>query len=449
MLSVIGLNHSTAPVELREKLVFDCTNLEGFFRSLNELGLVRELAVLCTCNRTEFYVVTGSTGSQFWPPKSETSEITATSLTWPPPGPTPAALERILELWATTSQVGLKQLTQHLYYGEQHQACCHLFRVASGLDSMLLGENQILGQVRKCFVQAQTAGWLGPLLNKLFPWALHLGKRVRCHTHISQGAANLSAAAIKLAQQRLGTFEGRRTLVIGSGKMGALALRHLASCRPGKLLVANRTLAAAQELARQCQATSLSLEAVPDQAPQCDLIISSVSAPEWVLTANQLGHRRHVLIDLAIPRTIAPTCAQLPGVELYNVDDLQSIVRRDMLNRQLQVGPAQQMIGIEVDRFANFARTRQAGPAIKALRAYGEQLRCQVLAHCPTSHLNARAKHKFENYTRTWVNRLLYRPIMELKKLSQNGASSQQLLLALQQSWDSMQRRASELGAYV
>ena len=349
---LIGLNHKTAPVDIRERFSFSQDEVTEALNRLQAEATLSECALLSTCNRTEFYAV---------PKQSAEAGITT--------------LQKYLN-----HQRGLtsEQLDTLTYRHRGHSAVNHLFTVSSGLDSLVVGENQILGQVRRAYVQAQEASATGPVLEKLFPWAIRVGKRARSETNIARGASSVSAAAVELARKIFGEMAGRNVLLLGAGKMGRKSLDLLTKAGVNEVRIVNRTFAKAEELAEQCGGVAVPYEMLDDALAQVDILIASTGAPHYILTKDRIAKvirkRRGkplFLIDIAVPRDIDPACGEVENAYLYNIDDLQAVVDKNLARRHSETQQVLQIVESATTDFCKYLEARKASTAIVSLRTCG------------------------------------------------------------------------------
>jgi glutamyl-tRNA reductase len=350
-LYALGLNHQTAPLSIRERVVFHAENLAHALRDMRSRLAVREAAIISTCNRTEIYCHTGSPG-------------------------------QALEWMADYHQLRPQQLEPYLYTLGREQAVKHAFRVASGLDSMVLGEPQILGQFKQAVRTADEAGTLGWLLNKLFQRTFSVAKAVRSETEIGANTVSLAAAAVQLAQRIYPTIEGQTILFIGAGEMIELCAAHFAAHHPRRMIFANRTGARAEQLAERFLGHAIPLNDVSAQLPLNDIVVSCTGSQmpivgkgivESALKARK--HRPMLMFDLAVPRDIEPEVGRLDDVFLYGVDDLGKISAQGLDARRNAVAEAEVIIENQVTDFMHWLGTRELVPAIRALRDAAERHR--------------------------------------------------------------------------
>ncbi|HKO03593.1 MAG TPA: glutamyl-tRNA reductase [Candidatus Acidoferrales bacterium] len=346
---LLGLNHRTAAVALRERLHFSPQEGLRAAESLRREGLVQEVVVLSTCNRSEVYAVA-----------EEAVEVVENGVE-----------RHLCEFHA----VDAAQLNGCLYRRRGRDAVEHLYRVAAGLDSMLLGEAEILGQVRETYLAAQREGLTGPVLNRLFQASLEVGKRVRSETRLGAQAMSVPSAAMKLAEQIFGELKDNSAVVLGAGAMGAKAARQLRTRGIGRLWVANRTPERARELAAQTGGQWAAWEKSAELLAQVDIVVTSVAGDDWTLSREALaaamharGNRRMFLIDLGVPRNIDPAAAELYNVFLYGVDDLQDMVQENRHARESEVPRAEAIVLEHVDKFTAWQSGASAVSTLAELR---------------------------------------------------------------------------------
>ena len=374
-LLAVGVSHHHAPLEVRERLYLQ----DGHAAELAaDLG---EAVVLSTCNRTEIYLAGGS------------------------PNAARAELER---------RSGL-ELGGVLARWDDREAVSHLFRVAAGLDSLVPGESQILGQVREAYEAARTAGATGPLLNRLFEEALHAGKRVRTEAKLHELPESVAASAVELAVRQLGGAEGRRALLFGAGRMSELAARDLRA-RGAEVVVSSRTLESAHDLVDRVGGRAAAFDAVAVELPDADLVISATRCPYPILHAEAVRPRDKplVLVDVAVPRDLDPAIGELDGCTLFDIDALGE----GLVGREEDVREAEMIVAEEAARFAEWHRSRVAAPAIAALRRHAEEIRSEELARAEPrlAELSERERKAVETLTAQIVNKLLHAPTVRAKE---------------------------------
>jgi glutamyl-tRNA reductase len=388
-LALVGTSHKLAPVEVRERVALDGAGAAALARALGATG--HEAVCLSTCNRTELYVVALE--------GTEALEAAAGAL----------------------AQLAGGDLGPHLYRLTDEAAALHLFRVAAGLDSMVPGEGEILGQVRAAY----EAGACGPVLDRLFRGALHAGRKARAETAIGESPASVSAAAAALAQQVFGELDGRRILIVGAGKVGELAARNLLSRGAEVAFVANRTVDRAAELAERLGSEPLPLERVPAELERADVVVSSTSASGFVITREQVERGvagRHgaplFFIDLAVPRDVEPAVGELEGCFLYDIDDLEAVVAVSLAGRRREAERAETIVAAEAARFRDWQASLDVVPAIASLREHAEAIRAAELAKAEgrLGGLSESERRTVESLTNQIVNKLLHGPIVRAKE---------------------------------
>jgi glutamyl-tRNA reductase len=389
-LVLVGTSHRLAPVELRERVALGEREAAELAEELARDDA--EAVCLSTCNRTELYLAS---------PDGEEAEARAA-----------AVLQRL-------SSLPESELVPVLYRLHDQAAALHLFRVAAGLDSLVPGEGEILGQVRK----AAETGAPGMLLDRLFRDAVHTGRKVRAQTAISESPASISAAAAALAQQVFGDLAGRQILVIGAGKISEQAARNLVSRGAAISAVANRSLARAEELAARFGARAVPLDEAEGELAGADVVVSSTSAGGFVLersgVQSTLGARRGrplFLIDLAVPRDLDPAIHDLPGCYLYDIDDLQAVVAESLAGRRTEAAQAEEIVAAEADRFRVWQASLDVVPAIASLRARAEEIRARELARARLGGLSEHDRRAVESLTSQIVSKLLHLPTVRMKE---------------------------------
>ena len=383
-LFAIGVNHTTAPLSIREHIAFNNENLAAALRDLTTRG-VEAAAILSTCNRTELYF------------QATTPEI---ALNW----------------LADYHRLQTNTIQPYIYTLPHKEAVQHAFRVASGLDSMVLGEAQILGQMKQAVKIAEHAGTLGSLLHKLFQKTFSVAKEVRTQTDIGASSISMAAASVKLAQRIFGEVSGLKVLFIGAGEMITLCPEHFATQQPASITVANRTVERGAELAQTFHGKSILLSELPDHLGDFDVVITSTASQlpivglGMVERAIKARRRRPMLmVDLAVPRDIEPEVADLDDVFLYTVDDLAGIVQEGMENRQQAAIEAEAIIKLRVESFMHWMESRESVPTIRALRDYGEKLRRNELEKALKALAQGEsAEQVMESLSNALTNKLLH-----------------------------------------
>jgi glutamyl-tRNA reductase len=399
--NVLGINHKTAPVALREKVAFSEDRLLAALRALRqELG-VAEVVILSTCNRTEVYWAGSASGAE-------------------------------LSRWLERHHGNTLDLAPSLYVHQEQHAIAHAFSVASGLDSMVLGEAQILGQLKDAYRVAQEAGSTGPSLNKLFQAAFSAAKRVRSETRIGENAVSLASATVSLARRVYSDLSAHTALMVGAGDMNALTARHFVSAGVKRMVIANRTLGRAQTLAAELKAHAVGLEDLDKELAQADIVITCTASPIPLITksaaeaAIRSRRRRPIfMVDLAVPRDIDPAVADLEDVYLFSIDDLQQLVDENRQQREVAAGGARLLIDEEVARFLTESRAHDAGPTIRALREQAEQIRLQTVEQARRQLAAGKsADEVLEFLANTLTNRLLHTPTQALRQAAELADST-------------------------
>lgn len=394
---VIGINHRTAPVEIREKVVFGEDDLPTALRELSRIPGVREGAILSTCNRTEIYCYTDEGDPPLVP--------------W-------------LLQW---HRVDPHELEGCVYQYKGQAAVHHAFAVAAGLDSMILGEPQILGQLKDAYRAALKERATGPLLNRLFQATFSVAKRIRTQTRIGANAVSVASAAVNLAHTVFDNFAQHTALLIGAGETISLAARHLRGQGLQRMIVANRTLERAQELAREFDAYAITLDTLTTHLPEADIVISSTASPTPVLTqaavreALRARKRRPMfMVDIAVPRDIEPSVAELEDIYLFTIDDLERVVNTNRQARRDAAREAEQLLASAVEQFLQQLRTLDAAPTIRNLREDAERVRAQTLQQAERMLASGREPRAvLEFLASTLTNRLLHTPCQRLREAAE------------------------------
>jgi glutamyl-tRNA reductase len=398
-LFAVGLSHRSAPVELRETVDFARKGLEHALAELSTRGVGRELVVLSTCNRAEIYAV----------------------------GDTEGAAEHLGRFFSEYHEIPHEHVREHLYVHRGADAARHLFRVAAGLDSLVVGEPQILGQVKAAYAVASDGQFTAALTNRLFHSAFTVGKRVRSETGLGEGAVSVSYAAIALAKKIFGDLRGRSVLILGAGEMAKLTGIHLQAQHVKQIAIASRTLTTAQTLAARLDGTAVPWERVDHALAAADIVVTATGASEPVLTRARVGetmrHRRNrplFVIDIAVPRDVAADVGQLDQVFLYNIDDLRSIVQENLARRGAELARAEAIIDEEVVKYTAWMQSREIVPTVVALRQRFEAIRRAELARLEPklSGLPPEARARVDEITRLIVEKLLLTPTEQLKAVS-------------------------------
>jgi glutamyl-tRNA reductase len=395
------MSHRSAPIEIREKVAFSPCAARSFLRRLKEDGAVAEAVLVSTCNRTELYAVVEDEGAR----------------------------GRLFDALAAEKGVERDFLERHSYWLADDEAVRHLYRVASSLDSMVVGEGQILGQVREAYRAATEELCAGPILNRLFHTSLRVGKKVRSETGIGDSSLSVPRVAVKLAEEVFGTLRGRRALVLGAGEMSELVIKHLKNSGVRELRIANRTAGRAALLAERVGGVAVGFDSLGEELPNVDVVVSSTGAGDWVvgseLVARALARKKEPLffIDIAVPRDVDPVVQNLDRAYVYDVDDLQAVVDRNSEDRGAAAAAGEAMIGSAVFDFMGWLSTLHVVPLIKELRDEAERVRRHELARALNRlDLSPEEADAVERMSHTLVNKLLHGPIQELKALAESGS---------------------------
>jgi len=398
-LLLLGVSHRTAPVELRERLDFSSRDVGAAVESLSAHSSAAESVVLSTCNRSEIYVA----------------------------GDDPLrARDEIETFLSDYHQVPRDVFRPHLFVYDDVEAARHLFRVASGLDSLVVGEPQILGQVKSAFQTASERRCTGPLLNKTFHWAFGVGKRVRSETALGEGAVSVSFAAVSLARKIFGRLDGRRVLVVGAGEISALTAQHLRSHGVEEIAITSRTAAHAEALAAEVGGHAVPWASLRQAMGSADIVLTATGSQRPIIVREDvemvLGRKRAeplFIIDVAVPRDVDPAVSEIEQVFLYNVDDLQSIVQENLARRGAEIARAEAIVDEELARFTAWQRSRRAIPTVVALRQRFEDIRLAELRRLDSrlSGLPPEARARIDEVTRLIVEKLLLEPTEQLKAL--------------------------------
>src|SRR5436190_4334847 len=389
-LYALGLNHQTAPLAVRERVVF---HVERLREALSEIrrGLAREAAILSTCNRTELYVA----------------------------GEEPGALAQWLAQYHRLEPDGL---SPYLYTLPREQAVRHVFRVASGLDSMVLGEPQILGQMKEAARAAESAGTLGTLLHRLFQRSFAVAKEVRSTTQLGAASVSMAAAAVKLAARIFPSLKDQKVLFIGAGEMIELCATHFAAQGPARITVANRTLERAEKLAHRFGARAMELKALANDLYEYDIVVSCTASSLPILgkglVERALRARRHrpiFMVDLAVPRDIEPEAGELDDVFLYTVDDLGQVVNANLDSRRSAVAQAEAIIDTQVGQFMRWMQARENVPLIRQLRGRADEARREELERALRALGRGEEPAKvLESLSQGLTNKLMHAPTQAL-----------------------------------
>lgn len=397
---VVGLNYRTAPVEIREQFSVSDQVLNGALHQLAQAEHLIECVVVSTCNRTEIYAVASS--EDF-------------------------ARNEIIEFMADASGVTREVFLPYLYMYNDEQAVRHLFRVTCGLDSMVLGETQILGQVRDAFLHAQETGVTGTTFNNLFKRAVTLAKQGHSETEIGRHAVSISYAAVELAKKIFEELDNKTVLIVGAGKMSELTAKHLYSSGARRVLVVNRTFDRAKELAEKFEGHALELKSIDLALKEADIVISSTGAEGFVVTKSQVAdvmkqrrNRPLFLIDIAVPRDLDPQINKLDNVFLYDIDDLEGVIAANLEERKKEAEKITVLLEQELIAFKQWQTERAATPLIQAVQKKAGGIQQSVMESLQNKlpHLSERDLWQLEKHTNTIINQLLRDPITQIKEMA-------------------------------
>jgi glutamyl-tRNA reductase len=398
-LFALGVSHRTAPIELRERLDFCARGLDLALTSVNEHPSVAGAVIVSTCNRAEIYVTCRDVD---------------------------AARDALVGFLCDFHDIRREEVAPHLYEFTNVAVAGHLFRVAAGLDSLVVGEPQILGQVKNAYASAVEEQPVGPLLNRLFHAAFASAKRVRTDTGLAEGAVSVGWAAVVLARKLFGRLAGQRVLVVGTGQMGKVTARHLRSQGVVQVMITGRTAARAAELAEALEATAIPWEHMPSALGESDIVITATASSKPVLSRAQVdtamcgrSTRPLLIIDIAVPRDVDPAAAEVEGVSFYDMDDLQEIVQENLARRATEVARAEAIIAEETKAFSVWLCSRRAIPTLVALRRQFEAIRRTELKRLQPklAGLPDDARVRVEEITRLIVEKLLLTPTEQLKSI--------------------------------
>jgi glutamyl-tRNA reductase len=399
---VAGLNHKIADVDVREKLAFNGPKLEEGLTRFKELSGVEEAIILSTCNRVELYANVGDARK---------------------------ASESIKDFLSEFHNIKRGSLDNALYFYDDTNAVRHVFRVASSLDSMVVGEQQILGQLKDAFDLALSKKTTGILLNKLMKKAISVAKRVRTETRIAENAVSISFAAVELAKKIFTDLSKRVFMLLGAGEMAELAAKHLISTGVKEVLVSNRTFERACELSKEFKGRPVKFEEFIQEMVRTDIVICSTGAPTYILTKNQMQkvmrerkQRQVFIIDISVPRNIDPEINDLDNVYLYNVDDLQGVVHANMFERQKEAEKAEKIIEEEIDTFLKWQSSLDSVPTIVALREKAEEIKKEELDKLlhKIPGIGEKEREAIEYMAAALVNKLIHPPTAALKEASED-----------------------------
>ncbi|HEY2472184.1 MAG TPA: glutamyl-tRNA reductase [Terracidiphilus sp.] len=411
-LVLIGVNHKTAPIALRERIAISREELPDATRALAAQPGVSECMIVSTCNRVEMLAAVES-------PETDIREF-------------------------LYSQFGIEkaELGPHIYEHRDQQAVRHLFRVAASLDSMVVGEPQILGQVKEGFAAARAAGTVSGQLEHLLQSAFAAAKKVRTETAIGSNSVSIASVAVELARKIFGSLQGRTVFLVGAGKMSELAARHLVQQGAGAILVTNRTMERARSLAEPFDGRVIPFDKLYETATDADIVISSTGAPHPIFRrehGQEFMHRRRnrpmFFIDIAVPRDVDPAMNKVEGIFVYDIDDLQQVAAAHIAERQTQAGDAEALVEAEVERFHQRRRAVNVAPAIVSLQRQAEEIRVNEMKrmHAKLGTLSEEQLAAIEALTRGLVNKFLHPPMQALKQAARENDSTR--VDALCETW--------------
>jgi glutamyl-tRNA reductase len=404
-LIIIGLNHKTAPIEVREKLAFQESEMEKALAQVHSLPSLKENMILSTCNRVEIFAI------------SQETEKT---------------IQELKDFLSRYHELPMKEFEKSLYLLIGEEAVRHTFRVASSLDSMVVGEPQILGQIKSAYTLATESGTSGIILHRLLHRAFHVAKRVRTETRIGDSAVSVSSVAVELAERIFGSLERRVVLLIGAGEMCELAARHLIAGGVEKILVTNRTYDRAVSLAQEFHGEAIPFDEMVRGLKRADIVISATDASQYLIDREQMlrvmkerKQRPLFFIDIADPRDIAPEVGDLENAYLYNIDDLQKVAHENIKDREKEAQKAEAIVQDEVVKFVRWYQSLEITPTIIALRGKCEEIRKRelekMLSHHP--HLSEKERQSIEAMTSAIINKILHDPLSRLKQKDEEAMS--------------------------
>ncbi len=395
----LGINHLTAPVDIREKVAFAPEQMSQALHELQDIPAINESVIVSTCNRTEIYCDASSDCSE------------------------------VIAHWLTAHHgINENGLTPYIYQHSEQEVARHLFRVASGLDSMVLGEPQILGQLKDSYEKARGGNTVNAILDRLFQHSFSVAKRVRTDTEIGSNPVSVAFAAVNLSKQIFGNLDQLHALLIGAGETIELVSRHLKSQHIGSITIANRSVERAQLLAEQIGAQAVQINEVPAQLPRADIVISSTASQLPILgkgaTESALKQRKRrpiFMVDLAVPRDIETEVGDLQDIYLYTVDDLKTVVDENLRGRELAAEAAQEIINLEVNAFNQWLKTHQSADQIRQLRDGAELIKLQALEKALAQLKNdSDAEQVIKRLANEITNKLLHQPTIEMRKALQS-----------------------------
>ncbi|MDW5266024.1 MULTISPECIES: glutamyl-tRNA reductase [Acidobacteriaceae] len=402
---LLGINHNTAPIEVRERLAIAPSRLADATRALAHQPGIREAIILSTCNRVELLTVQDAAHSE-----------------------NPGTLNFLYEYL----NIPASDLQPHLYEFREREAVRHLFRVASSLDSMVVGEPQILGQVKEAYTTGREVGAVATTLEGLLQRAFTVAKRVRTDTQIGSSSVSIASVAVDLARKIFDSLEGKTVLLVGAGKMSELAARHLIQQGAASILVANRTQSRAEQIAKEFNGQIIPFDQLYEQADRADIVITSTGAPQKIFSRShgqQFLHRRRnrpmFFIDIAVPRDVDPGMNEVEGCFVYDIDDLQQVAQANLADRSREAEAAEAIVTREVDKYLQRLQTLNAVPAIQSLQQYAEAIRQAELRRSQSklAGLTPEQREAVDVLTRSLTAKFLHHPLTGIRQAAQQGDS--------------------------
>jgi glutamyl-tRNA reductase len=395
-----GLNHNTAPVEIREQVNFSSERLKQALNAIIERELAQEVVILSTCNRSEIYC-----------------------------GIDNDSCDELMKFLAAFHKLSYQELKPHLYVYQQAEAIRHLLRVACGLDSMVLGEPQILGQIKTAYNTAREINTVGKLLDKLFSYSFSVAKQVRTDTAIGSSPVSVAFAAVRLAQQIFGDLSQNTALLIGAGETIELAARHLHENKLGRMIVANRTIERARQLTKEFAGYAITLEEIPRHLAEADIVISSTASTTHILTANEVKQaiktRKHspiFMVDIAVPRDIEPAVGEFEDIYLYSVDDLNEVIQDNLRSREQAAKKAEEIIDTQVSHFIAWWNSLDVVDTICHLRDQAQENRQFLVKKAKQMLDNGKSPYDVVDYiAHTLTNTLMHNPCVKLRQAGYQG----------------------------
>lgn len=397
-LAVVGLNHNTAPVNIRESMAVPENKLEIVYQSIFNNDRIYEAMILSTCNRVEYYIVTDDFLCD---------------------------VETVLEIVSEESGINQHKLRNYTYIHCGNNAITHLFKVACGLDSLVLGEPQVFGQVKEAFVNAKKHGHIGTYLNKIEEATIKIAKKVRTYTGISENPVSVSYAAVELAKKIFGNFKKSNALIIGAGEMCELAAKHLSVTNINNIFVTNRTFEKAENLARSINGEAINFDDFIKILPQVDIIISSTGATSYIVTHEQvlkvMSGRKHnpmFFIDIAVPRDIDPEVGNIENIYVYDIDDLKAVVEINKKSRVKESKKALEMVNTATKDFLEWMESLKIVPVIKSLRSTFEEVKALELDRFSNKmNMTSEEKQLMNRLLTSYMNKVLHTPLTNLKNM--------------------------------